>query len=130
MCAIPLYVAMGCFILYMEVLRWHILYGGKVWQGKCLYNHPCFAKLKPSKSVLTIDNLLADLLVCQTFLPMPKKSKFAKLFPTKVSHYTVIHGQVIASTFYQSIWFPCNVWERVSRTLWPSAESVPELQLH
>ena len=31
-------------------------------------NQPWFAKVKPSKLVLTINNLLADLLIHQTFL--------------------------------------------------------------
>ena len=32
-----------------------------------LMNCPCDAKLKPSKLVPTINNLLVDLLICQTF---------------------------------------------------------------
>ena len=40
-----------------------------------LVNRPWFAKLKPSKLVLSINNLLADLLIHQTL----KKSQFAKL---------------------------------------------------
>ena len=41
----------------------------KVWQGESLTNltnQPWFAKLKPSILVLTINNLLADLLIRQT----------------------------------------------------------------
>ena len=46
---------------------------------------------KPSKLVLTINNLLADLLIRQTFFrQMLETSQFAKLSPTKVSCYTVI----------------------------------------
>ena len=46
----------------------------KVWQI-----NPFFAKLKPSKLVITINNLLADLLIYQTFLcHMFKKNQFAK----------------------------------------------------
>ena len=48
-----------------------LLYSRKVWQGKGLANlMNClwFTKLKPYKLVLTINNLLADLLICQTFL--------------------------------------------------------------
>ena len=50
----------------------HITYriGGKF--GKS----PVIAKLKSSKLVLTINNLLADLLICHTFLP---DAHFAKL---------------------------------------------------
>ena len=43
-----------------------IPYSGKVWRGKSLanlVNSPWFAKLKPSKIVLTMNNLLADLLI-------------------------------------------------------------------
>ena len=56
---------------------------GKVWQGESLanlVNCPWFGKIKPSKLVLTINNLLADLPTCQTFCHIFKKSKFAKLF--------------------------------------------------
>ena len=53
-------------------------------------NRPWFAKLKLSKLVLTTKNLLADLLIPQTFFRQKlKKSQFAKLFPTKLSRYTV-----------------------------------------
>ena len=46
-----------------------------------LENRPWFTKLKPSKLVLTINNLLADLLIHQTFFcQMFEKSQFAKLF--------------------------------------------------
>ena len=41
--------------------------------------------IKPSKSELTINNVLTDLLIGQTFLPNVGKEKF-----TKLSHYTVI----------------------------------------
>ena len=41
-----------------------------------------FAKLKPYKVVVTIDNPLADLFICQTFSrQMLEKSKFAKHSP-------------------------------------------------
>ena len=47
-----------------------ILYSGKVWWRESLANlanRSWFAKLKPSRLVLTINNLLADLLIRQTF---------------------------------------------------------------
>ena len=47
-------------------------YSRKVWQEESfvnLVNHQQFAKLKPSKLVVTIDNLFADLFICQTFSP-------------------------------------------------------------
>ena len=45
-------------------------------------NHLRFAKLKPSKLVVTIDSLLADLFIHQTFLhQMLENSKFAKHSP-------------------------------------------------
>ena len=49
-----------------------IPYSGKVWRGESLANLAnCrqFAKLKPSKLIPTIDNLLADLFIRQTFFP-------------------------------------------------------------
>ena len=39
---------------------------------------------------IQINNPLANVLICQTiFYQMLKKSQFAKLYPTKVSRYTV-----------------------------------------
>ena len=47
-----------------------------------LANHLRFAKLKPSKVVVTINNYLADLFIRQTFFSKTlEKSKFAKHFP-------------------------------------------------
>ena len=70
-----------------------IPYSGKVWQGASLanlVNHPWFTKLKPSKLIITINNLLDDLLIHQTlFHQMLEKSQFTKLSPTKLSCYTV-----------------------------------------
>ena len=55
-----------------------------------LVNYLWFTKLKPSNLVLTIDNLLADLLIRQTFFyEMLENSQFAKLIPPKFSHYMV-----------------------------------------
>ena len=63
-------------------------YSGKVWWEESLANlanHLCFAELKSSNLVLTINNLLAYLLIRQTFFrQMLKKSQFAKLSV----HYT------------------------------------------
>ena len=61
-----------------------ILYSGKVWWGESLanlVNHPWFAKLKPSKLVLTINNLLADLLIFQTFFRQILKESIRQTFP-------------------------------------------------
>ena len=74
----------------------HIPYSRKVWIRESLANlanHPWFAKLKPSKLVPSINNLLADLLIYQTlFRQMLKKSQFAKLSP----HQT-----------FPAIWYMC-----------------------
>ena len=63
----------------------HIPYSGKVWQVKSLMNLVnClkFAKLKPSKVVVTINNPSADLFICQTSSHQTlEKSKFAKQSP-------------------------------------------------
>ena len=49
-------------------------------QREGLVNSPWFAKLKPSKLVLTINNLLADLLIRQTFFRQRlENSRFVKL---------------------------------------------------
>ena len=56
-----------------------IPYSGKVWRGESLANRLRFAKLKPSKLVVTIDNPLADLFIRQTFFRQTlEKSRFAK----------------------------------------------------
>ena len=77
-----------CFNENNRDTKIHILYSGKVWRGESLANlanRLWFAKLKPSILVLTIDNLLADFLIRQTFFrQMLEKSQFAKL-----SRYTV-----------------------------------------
>ena len=47
-----------------------------------LVNRPWFAKLKPSKLVLIINNLLADLLIRQTFFrQMLEMNQFANVSP-------------------------------------------------
>ena len=62
-----------------------VSYSGKVWRGESLANlanRPWFTKLKPSKLVVTINNLLADLFIRQIFFhQMLRKSKFAKVSP-------------------------------------------------
>ena len=70
-----------------------IPYSGKVWQGESLTNlanHLRFAKLKPSKLVVTIDNPLADLLIRQTFFRQTlEKVDSPNILPAKLSRYTV-----------------------------------------
>ena len=71
-----------------------LLYSGKVWQGESLAN--CLW----TKLVVTIDNLLTDLFICQTFFH--RKSKFTKvslcqtfpLYGILTSYYSYIpsHG--------------------------------------
>ena len=59
-----------------------IPYSGKVWRIVCDL---------PNKLVLTINNLLADLLICQTFFrQMLKTSQFAKLPPPTFLVYGII----------------------------------------
>ena len=68
-------------------------YSGKVWQWESLVNLancPWFTKLKPSKLVLTINNLLANQLIRQTFFcQMLEKSQFTKLSLCQTSRYIV-----------------------------------------
>ena len=60
-------------------LRAYIPYSGKVWQGESLANRLRFAKLKPSKLIVTIDNPMADLVICQTFFCQTfENSRFGK----------------------------------------------------
>ena len=65
-----------------------------------LANRPRFAKLKPSRLVFTINNLLADLLFRQAFFrQMLKMSQFAKLSP----HHTFpLYG--IQLNFIATLW--------------------------
>ena len=82
------YVCAHCFIVFVHVFVYvcvyllcflYIPYSGKVWRivwcRESLTNRWWCTKLKPSKLILTITNVLADLLIFQ----MLKKSKFAKL---------------------------------------------------
>ena len=76
-----------------------------------MVNHLWFAKLKPSKLVLRIDNLLGDLLIRQTFFrQMLEKSWLTKLsprqtFPLYGNHSAIaifdnFHGQTTADILY------------------------------
>ena len=51
------------------------------------------SKFISDSPIVEINNLLADPLICQTFLPNAQKvySKFTKLSPTKFSQYMVAH---------------------------------------
>ena len=87
-------------------LWFKLLYSRKVWRGKSLVNlanRQWFTKLKSFKLVLTINNLLADLLIRQTlFCQILEKSQFTKLFPIKLSCYTVfgMHFSYISANPY------------------------------
>ena len=61
-----------------------------------LANHLRFAKLKPSKLVVTIDNPLADLFIRQTF--SAKRLKIVdspNILPAKLSRCTVLQIEII-----------------------------------
>ena len=82
---------------YGEILV-SIPYSVKIWWEENLVNLmncPWFAKLKPSKLVLTIDSLLADLFIHYFFHQMLEKNKF-----TKLSHYSF---SIIL------VWFVCVI---------------------
>ena len=90
-----LYYVLSAATVYSDELYWYVLpYSVKVWRGESLVNlanRPWFTKLKPSKLVLKVNNLLADLLadllIYQTFFrQMLETSQFAKFYPTKLSH--------------------------------------------
>ena len=66
------------------------MYSGKVWQVQSLANRLQSAKLKSSQLVVTINNPLADLFICQTFFHQAlEKSRFAKHSLHQTFHYTV-----------------------------------------
>ena len=61
-----------------------------------LANRPWFAKLKLTKLVLIINNLLTDLLIPQTlFCQMLEMSQLAKFPPAKLSLHTVFCLKVL-----------------------------------
>ena len=75
-----------------------ILYSGKVWQVArkfnlaYLVNPQRFTKLKPSKLVVTINNPLADLFICQIFSARHlKRINSSNILPVKLSCYTAMH---------------------------------------
>ena len=85
---IAIYIC-ACIRIYGKLLP----YSGKVWRGESLANLAnCqrFANLKPSKLVVIIITLWLYLSICQTFpYQTLKKSKFTKVYSTKLSRYTV-----------------------------------------
>ena len=97
--------------------------GTAYWESLAnLANHLWFAKLKSSKLVLTINNLLADLLIHQTFFHQRlEQSQFAKLTPLpnfpairqsrncKVD--TMLESMVNKSSVYYCPW--CDLWPAV-----------------
>ena len=75
-----------------------IPYSGKVWRVESLANHLQFAKLKPFKLVVTINNPLAELFIRQTFFrQMLKKSKFTKHSPRQTF---LLYGNAYSELIY------------------------------
>ena len=80
----------------------YIPYSGKVWRGESLANRLRFAKLKPSKLVVTINSPLADVFIRQTFFRQTlEKSRFAKhsarqIFPLYGNYQSVISNSEIS----------------------------------
>ena len=86
----------------------------KFGRGKC-GESSVICQTKLSKLVLTINNLPADLLICQTFFhQMLEKSQFAKLFPRqtfplygkfwlKMANFVV--AKISTSQMYQLLYF-------------------------
>ena len=69
----------------------YVPYSGIVWRGENLANRLRFAKLKPSKLLVTIDNPLADLFIPQAFSAKRLKRVYSPNFlPAKLSRYTVL----------------------------------------
>ena len=90
---------MQCLIDYPKII---FPYSGKIWQGESLVNlanRPWFSKLKLSKLVLTINNLLADLLIRKMF----ETSQFTKLPPSQLSCY-MVHGTQWCKNMYWKCW--------------------------
>jgi len=96
-----------------------VSYSGKVWWGENLgnlANHPWFAKLKPSKFLLTILTFWLNLFICQTFFcQMIKMNKFAKLSPCQTFLlYGTLLLRIITHGLKQGITRP-NMTQQVSR---------------
>ena len=72
----------------MKKLKYNIPYSGKFGGGEFgdFGESSAIRQTKTIQISTTTNNLLADLLICQ----MLETSQFAKLSPTKLSHYTVI----------------------------------------
>ena len=74
-------------------------YSGNVWLGVSLVNHQRFAKLKLSKLIVTINKLLADLLIHQTFFteifihPLLSNIITTKLSCGMVTSYNLMSSQ-------------------------------------
>ena len=80
------------------------LYSGKVWRGESLVNCQRFAKLKPSKLVVTIITLWLNLFIRQTFPHQTlKKSKFAKVSPRQTFPLYGIFVKRL-NLFFLSVW--------------------------
>ena len=75
----------------------YVPYGDKLWRGETLANlanRPWFTKLKLSKLILIINNLLADLFIRQTFFrQMLEKSQFARFPPAKLDFSSIQYSQ-------------------------------------
>ena len=70
---------MGLILLWMGAV---LALANTIYQESLasLVNRSCFAKLKPSNLVLTVYNLLADLLICQIFFCQMLKKSIHKNF--------------------------------------------------
>ena len=79
--------------IFLNSLQGKLPYSRKVWRQEslaALVNRLWFAKLKPSKLVLTINSLLADLLFCQTFFCiMLERVNLPNFTPASLSRYAV-----------------------------------------
>ena len=68
-------------------------YSGKVWWVESLailINRLWFTKLKPSKVLVTINNPLVDLFICQAFFCQTlQKSNSPNILPAKLFRYMV-----------------------------------------
>ena len=68
------------FTMELYTIIW-LLYIRNIWWGESLANSWWFAKLKPSILVVKINNLLADLFICQTFSPKSLSIHFCQTIP-------------------------------------------------
>ena len=94
-----------------------ILYGEKLWRGETLTNRLWFAKLKPSKLVLIINNLLADLLFAKFSFAKCSKQVNLPMFPSAKVSLHMVCTHLTANLLYH-YYVPLQHLCAITTSLW------------